>query len=56
MNELRTGFVNVLGEKGDLRRDEDDVVYDLDQYLIASWNFTKRWQLAGGVRHGEIRI
>jgi iron complex outermembrane receptor protein len=55
MNELRTGFVNVLGEKGDLRRDEDDVVYDFDQYLIASWNFTKRWQLAGGVRHSEIK-
>ena len=29
MNELRTGYVNVLGEKGDLRRDEDDVVYRL---------------------------
>ena len=55
MDELRTGFVNVLGEKGELRRDEDDVVYDFDQYLIGSWNFAERWQLAGGVRHSEIK-
>ena len=54
MDELRQGFVNVLGEKGELRRNEDDVVYDFDQYLIGSWNITNRWQLAGGVRHSEV--
>ncbi|HKE46407.1 MAG TPA: TonB-dependent receptor [Steroidobacteraceae bacterium] len=55
MDEIRKGYVNVLGTRGDLRRDEDDLVYDFDQYFIASWNMTERWQLAGGVRHSEVK-
>ena len=56
MKERRLGFVNVLGERGELRRDEDDLVYSFDQYLIGSWKPTERWQIAGGVRRSEVRF
>jgi len=55
MKEHRLGFVNVLGQKGELRRDEDDLVYSFDQYVIGSWKPTERWQIAGGARHSEVR-
>lgn len=55
MKEHRLGFVNAQGQKGELRRDEDDLVYSFDQYLIGSWKPTERWQIAGGVRHSEVR-
>jgi iron complex outermembrane receptor protein len=56
MKERRRGYVNALGERGDLRRDEDDVVYNFDQYLIGSWNPTERWQIAGGLRRSEVHF
>ena len=56
MKERRRGFVNVLGERGELRRDEDDVVYNFDQYLIGSWKPTERWQIAGGLRRSEVHF
>jgi iron complex outermembrane recepter protein len=55
MDEARKGYVNVLGTRGDLRRDEDDLVHDFDQYLIATWYLNERWQLAGGFRHSEVK-
>lgn len=55
MKEHRLGFVNDLGQPGELRRDEDDTVYSFDQYLIASWKPTERWQIAGGVRRSEVQ-
>ena len=54
MKERRRGYVNVLGERGELRRDEDDVVYNFDQYVIGSWKPTERWQVAGGLRRTEV--
>jgi iron complex outermembrane receptor protein len=56
MKERRRGYVNVAGERGDLRRDEDDVVDSFDQYLIGSWKPTDRWQIAGGLRRTEVRF
>lgn len=56
MKERRRGYVNVLGQRGELRRDEDDIVYSFDQYLIASWQPAERWQLTGGVRRSEVRF
>ncbi|HWJ06163.1 MAG TPA: TonB-dependent receptor [Steroidobacteraceae bacterium] len=56
MKERRRGYVNALGERGDLRRDEDDVVYSFDQYLIGSWKPTERWQIAGGLRRSEVKF
>ena len=56
MKERRRGYVNVLGERGELRRDEDDLVYSFDQYLIGSWKPTERWQIAGGLRRSEVQF
>jgi iron complex outermembrane receptor protein len=56
MKERRRGYVNMLGERGELRRDEDDVVYSFDQYLIGSWKPTERWQIAGGLRRSEVHF
>ena len=56
MKERRRGYVNELGERGDLRRDEDDVVYSFDQYLIGSWKPTERWHLAGGLRRSAVHF
>ncbi|HSD75430.1 MAG TPA: TonB-dependent receptor [Steroidobacteraceae bacterium] len=54
MKERRQGFVNNAGVRGELRRDEDDIVDSFDQYLIASWNPTERWQISGGVRRTDV--
>ena len=56
MKETRLGFVNVGGVRGDLRRDEDDTVYSVNQYLIAQWRPIERWMFSGGVRHSQVRF
>jgi iron complex outermembrane recepter protein len=42
--------------QGDLRRDEEDTVYSINQYLIAQWRPIPRWVVSGGVRHSEVRF
>lgn len=56
MEEHRLGFVNEAGLRGDLRRDEDDTVYSVNQYAIAQWHPTDRWMVSGGVRHSDVRF
>lgn len=56
MEERRRGFVNVAGVRGDLRRDEDDTVYSINQYAIAQWRPAPRWVVSGGVRHSEVKF
>lgn len=56
MEERRRGYVNVNGVRGDLRRDEDDTVYSVNQYVIAQWRPADRWVLSGGVRHSDVRF
>ena len=56
MSEQRQGFVNNNGVQGALRRDEDDTVYNFDQFILADWQITDAWKLSGGVRHSEVRF
>lgn len=64
MQERRRGFNNFvtvngideLGVQGALRRDEDDTVYNFDQYLQAEWLPTERWRIFAGVRHSEVKF
>jgi iron complex outermembrane receptor protein len=56
MEERRRGYVNLNGLRGDLRRDEDDTVYSVNQYVIARWRPAPRWVLSGGLRHSEVRF
>ena len=47
---------DVLGVRGALRRNEDDTVFDFDQYAQATWAFAEAWSLTAGVRHSEVQI
>ncbi len=59
-NELRRGFNNYrgseLGVQGDLRRDENDITYDIDEYTQARWDVAPRWSLTLGVRHSDVNF
>jgi iron complex outermembrane receptor protein len=54
----RRGYENFVGDalgvRGALRRDEDDVVRDFDQYAQATWQLAEHWALTAGVRHSEV--
>ncbi|MBL8511456.1 MAG: TonB-dependent receptor, partial [Betaproteobacteria bacterium] len=60
--EARKGFVNrggeigavIGGERGALKRDEDNDIDNRDVYLQAEWQATSRWQLFAGVRHSRV--
>ena len=56
----RKGYENFVGDtlgvRGALRRDEDDTVFDFDQYAQATWHFTDAWSLTAGVRHSEVKF
>ena len=60
LNETRLGFQNfvgpMLGVKGALRRDEDNRIYNLDQYLQTQWEPAAQWLLMAGVRHSVVRM
>lgn len=56
MTDRRRGFVNNDGDLGALRRDEDDRVYNIDQYLQGEWDFAQRWSLTAGVRHSFVKF
>lgn len=59
-NELRRGYDDfagpTLGVQGALRRDENDITYDLDEYTQASWELTPRWSLMAGIRHSNVNF
>ena len=59
-NELRRGYNNfvgsTLGVVGALRRDENDIARNIDEYTQASWEFVPRWTLTAGLRHSEVRF
>ena len=45
-----------LGVKGALRRDENNITYDLDQYTQGTWDFAPAWSATVGVRHSEVNF
>ena len=57
-NELRRGYENFVGDtlgvRGALRRDEDNNLYNFDQYLFAEYALSPRWRLSGAVRHSRV--
>lgn len=59
-NELRRGYNNfsgnLLGVEGTLRRDENDIAKDIDEYTQADWELAPHWRLTAGVRHSEVRF
>jgi iron complex outermembrane receptor protein len=59
-NELRRGYDNyigpILGVQGTLRRDENDIVDDIDEYAQGTWDFAPQWSLMAGVRHSDVQF
>jgi iron complex outermembrane recepter protein len=59
-NELRRGYNNFIGTdygvQGKLRRDENDIVDDIDEYMQGTWDFAPRWSLMAGVRHSDVQF
>lgn len=62
MTERRQGFENYnlvngvpeYGEKGSQRRNEKNVMWNLDPYLQSSWELTSKWTLDAGVRYSTV--
>lgn len=62
MTERRQGFQNYvidngtteLGEKGEQRRNEKNVMWNLDPYLQTSWDLTPKWTLDAGMRYSTV--
>jgi iron complex outermembrane receptor protein len=59
-NQHRRGFENFVGDRvgvlGILRRNEQDDVYDFDEYAQGTWDFAERWSLTAGARHSTVRF
>jgi len=59
-NELRRGYNNfigsTLGVQGALRRNENDIVDDIDEYAQGTWDFAPLWSLMLGVRHSDVQF
>lgn len=41
------------GVKGDLRRNENNTLWNLDPYVQASWQFLPKWHLDTGLRYSS---
>ena len=59
MDEDRKGFENfnadgIYGVKGNLRRNENNTLWNLDPYLQASWQFLPTWRLDTGLRYSNV--
>lgn len=56
----RNGYENFVGDTlgvvGALRRDEQDSVYNIDEYAQGTWKFADRWSLTLGARHSVVRF
>jgi iron complex outermembrane receptor protein len=59
-NELRRGFNNFvgtqLGVEGALRRDENDIAKNLDEYAQGTWDFARLWSVMVGVRRSDVKF
>ncbi|OTG62293.1 TonB-dependent siderophore receptor [Acinetobacter sp. ANC 3903] len=59
MDEDRQGYENFnangqFGVKGNLRRDEQNLLWNLDPYLQASWDVLPSWTLDAGLRYSNV--
>lgn len=59
-DQRRRGYENFLAERlgvrGRLRRDEDNLARNLDQYLQANWTLADQWSLSLGARHSTVKF
>ncbi len=59
-HQRRLGFENFIGDqlgvRGKLRRNENDNVYNIDEYAQWYWHVAARWSLLLGVRHNAVHF
>lgn len=64
MSEKRKGYQNFTrsdgttdyGVQGDLRRNERNLMWNLDPYLQTAWQLSDRWSLDAGVRFSTVNF
>ena len=64
MTEKRKGYQNFTtsngvtdyGVQGDMRRNERNLMWNLDLYLQTAWQFTDKWSLDAGVRLSTVNF
>lgn len=60
MTEDRKGYQNfvgnTLGIKGELRRNEDNTLWNADPYIQASYSFAPDWTLDAGLRYSNVHF
>ena len=60
LDEARKGYQNFIGTQlgvlGALRRDENNHIYNFDQYLQAQWEPGKAWLLMAGLRRNLVKL
>lgn len=56
MRETRRGYINDAGERGELKRNEKDTVWNTDLYAQLSWRFADQWSTTAGLRHSVVRF
>jgi iron complex outermembrane recepter protein len=56
LREDRQGYVNNLGARGELKRDELNHVQTRDAYVQASYELTPQWTLTGGARSSHVEF
>ncbi|WP_205960912.1 TonB-dependent receptor PqqU [Pantoea rodasii] len=64
MTEKRKGYQNFTtsngvtdyGVQGDMRRNERNLMWNLDPYLQTAWQFTDKWSLDAGVRLSTVNF
>ncbi len=59
-HQRRLGFENFIGNQlgvtGRLRRNENDNVYNVDEYVQWYWHVARQWSLLLGVRHSGVHF
>jgi len=59
-NELRRGYNNfigaTLGVQGAIRRNENNIVHNIDEYAQGTWDFARIWSLMLGVRRSDVNF
>src|SRR3954451_10961930 len=59
-NELRRGYNNfvgpTLGVQGLIRRNENNIVHNIDEYAQGTWDFATMWSAMLGVRRSDVKF
>lgn len=55
-SEARQGYVNDFGQRGLLKRDEDNDTTSTGAYAQAEWRFAPHWSLSAGLRYTRVEF